>query len=474
MNKNDKKAVKSGFWYTVSSFITKGSTIITTPIFARLMSKDDLGVVSNVSAWVLLLLPLVSFDLYSSLKLAKYDYKDEIEKYSSSIVVYSSLLTMVFYVAAIIFIDPVCNFLEVNETQLHVIFLYCLVHPALSVYQTQNAIFYRYRKSTMVSLGGFFLSTVSGILFVLLSNDKATGRIIGGRGMYILISLIIYIYLLKKGGFSFKYFEYALVISFPLIWHTLSMHLLSSCDRIVITKYCGSEKAALYSIAYTAAHAISLLYHSLGNAWSPWALDQIHTDRYEKHKKVSNVYALLFMVMAVGLLLVGPEILLVLGGKKYMEAVNVIPPALLAVVPQMVYSLYINSENYMKKQKFIAIGTMGAGLINLVLNVIFIPKFGYVAAAYTTFAGYFFLYLFHYFICMKIGMKRFYDSKLYFLIILASIAMIPTSIWLYAHTIIRYIAVAVYFMALITAAILFRDKIALAKDMFFTKKNVKV
>ena len=471
MNKNDKKAIKSGFWYTIASFITKGSTIITTPIFARLMSKEDLGIVSNVSAWVLLLLPLVSFDFYTSIRLAKYDYKDEIDKYSSSVVVYGSLLTMVFYVAAIIFIDPVCSFLEVNETQLHVIFLYFLTHPALSIYQAQNAVFYRYRKSTIVSLVGLFFSTVSGIMFVLLSEDKATGRIIGGRGAYVLIALIIYIYLLKKGGFSFKYFKYAFVISFPLIWHTLSMHLLSSCDKIVITKYFGPEKAALYSIAYTAAHAISLFYHSLNNAWSPWALDQIHEDRYEKHKKVSTVYAQLFMVMAVGLLLVGPEMLLVLGGKKYMEAVNVIPPALLAVVPQMIYSLYINSEYYMKKQKFIAIGTMLAGLINLVLNIIFIPKFGYVAAAYTTFVGYFLLYLFHYYISMKIGMKRFYDNKVYFLIILASIGLMPAFIWLYGHTVIRYICVVVYVLALVTAAILFRDKIVIAKDMFFTKKK---
>ena len=471
MNGTDKKAVKAGFWYTVSSFITKGSSIITTPIFARLMSKEDLGVVSNASAWILLLLPLLSFDFYMSIKLAKYDYKDEIDKYSSSIVVYGSLLTAVFYVAAIIFKGPVCSFLEVNDTQLHVIFLYFLIYPALSVYQAQNAMFYRYRNSTIVSLGSFFFSTVSGITFVLLSEDKATGRIIGVRGAYILIALVIYVYLLKKGGFSFKYFKYALAISFPLIWHTLSMHLLSSCDRIVITKFFGPEKAALYSVAYTAAHAISLLYHSLNDAWSTWALDQIHEDRYEKHKKVSVIYASLFMVMVIGLLLVGPEMLLIIGGKKYMDAVNVMPPALLAVVPQMIYSLYINSENYMKKQKFIAIGTAGAGLLNLVLNLIFIPKFGYVAAAFTTFAGYFCLYLFHYFISMKIGMKRYYDSKVYFLIVLVSIALVPVSIWLYGHTVIRYITLGVYVLALGAAAFLFRDKIVLAKDMFFTRKK---
>lgn len=472
MNKDDKKAVKAGFWYTVSSFITKGSTIITTPIFARLLSKEDMGIVSNISAWVLVLLPLFSFDYYLSVKIARFDYKDELDKYCSSVLVYGSAITFLFYVIAIIFKDFFYGFLEVNEIQLHIMFLYFLIHPALSVYQAQNNIFYRYKASTIVSLGGFFLSTIMEIVFVILSDDKATGRVVGGRGTYILISLVIYIYLLKKGkGVSLKYLKYATAISFPLIWHTLSMHLLSSCDRIVIRKYIGAEAAALYAIAYTSSHAISILYHSMSNAWSPWALIQIHEGNSEKHKNVSRGYVLLFFAGVVGLLLVSPEILLIMGGKKYMEAVNVMPPALLAVAPQMMYSLYINAENYLKKQKYIAIGTTGAALLNLILNLIFIPKFGYVAAAYTTFVGYFCLYLFHYIITMKLGMKSFFDNKLYFIIIVVSAILIPVATWLYRHSIIRYSIVIAYLVALSVTAILFKDKISSIISLFFNKKK---
>ena len=52
-------------------------------------------------------------------------------------------------------------------------------------------------------------------------------------------------------------------------------------------------------------------------------------------------------------------------------------------------------EYYLKKTQYIAAGTMAVALLNVLLNALCIPRFGYVAAAYTTVVSYALYYLFH-------------------------------------------------------------------------------
>ena len=60
---NTKLALKSGFWYVLSTVITKGLAFITTPIFARMMNKTDYGEFSNFAYWQSLLVIVVSLEM---------------------------------------------------------------------------------------------------------------------------------------------------------------------------------------------------------------------------------------------------------------------------------------------------------------------------------------------------------------------------------------------------------------------------
>ena len=110
-------------------------------------------------------------------------------------------------------------------------------------------------------------------------------------------------------------------------------------------------------------------------------------------------------------MLVAPELLLIMGGKEYLETKYLIPPVMVGYVFQFVYSLYVNIEFYHKKQKNIAFGTMIACVINIILNYLLIPKFGYIAAAYTTLIGYISLYVIHYIFVKKLGCTYWYDNR---------------------------------------------------------------
>ncbi len=63
---------------------------------------------------------------------------------------------------------------------------------------------------------------------------------------------------------------------------------------------------------------------------------------------------------------------------------SIIPPIALANYMIFMYTMYVYIEHYYKKTVYITKNTLIAAGLNVILNFILIPKYGYVAAAYTT------------------------------------------------------------------------------------------
>lgn len=459
-NSNGSKALKSGVWYTVCNFLVKGATFLTTPIFTRLLSQSDIGQFANIVAWVSVFTVITTFDLFSSVTLAKFDHGDDMDTYVSSILVLGSLIAAVFYIAFLFVKDWAVEFFAIDERTLHIIFLYMLVYPALQIFQIKSRIYYKYKLSVVFTILTFILSTFTSLICVLIMSDKLQGRILGFYVPLIVFNLVLYVVLFfKSPHIKAKYWKYALIISFPLIWHTLAGNLLSSCDRIIITKVCGTADNALYSVAYTCATLVSVLWSSMNTAWSPWAYDQMNAKTYGNLKKYSKPYTIFFIVVVIGFMLIAPELLYIMGGKSYQKAIYVIPPVMVGLICQFVYSLYVNIEFYEKKQKLIALGTGFAALLNIGLNYLFVPKYGYVAAAYTTMAGYLALCILHYIIVKRLKKSFYYDNKFFAGILAGALVLGILMNFIYRVTALRLGLLAIGVVALIALAVLMRKEL---------------
>ena len=58
------KGVKASFWTIVSSILLKGIGFITLPIFTRLLTTSEYGILSIYSSWVSLLSILLTFTVW--------------------------------------------------------------------------------------------------------------------------------------------------------------------------------------------------------------------------------------------------------------------------------------------------------------------------------------------------------------------------------------------------------------------------
>ncbi len=74
-----------------------------------------------------------------------------------------------------------------------------------------------------------------------------------------------------------------------------------------------------------------------------------------------------------------------------------------------------------KKHRLLQIGSVASAIVNILLNMIFIPRLGIIAAGYTTVFTYFLLFIFHYNIAKKITNKRSDTKKICIIIIFVSI-----------------------------------------------------
>ncbi len=445
----NNKVIKSGIWYTICNFLVKGLTFITMPIFTRIMTSSDIGNFSNITSWFNILAIITTFEIYSSVSIARFDYKDKLNEYISSSLILGTLITFMFYIIVLIFNSFFINLFNMDLKTINIIFIYLLFYPSIQMFMIKNQINYNYKNTIVLTMINAICSTLFSVLFALFFSNKLYGRIIGYFIPLTIVAFMVYVYIIFKGKkISIQYWKYALKISFPLIWHLLAGYILSSSDRIMITKLISPEANALYSVSYTLSMAVSILWTSMNNSWSPWAYDQMDKKNFHNLREKSKPYTLFFLIIVFIFMLFTPELLLIMGGRNYIQAKYVMPPVMVGYIFQFIYSLYVNIEFYHKKQKNIAIGTIIAAVINVILNLIFIPMFGYIAAAYTTLFGYFILLLIHFLFVKKMKCTNWYDTNFFVKVSILAICSVIVFNIFYMYSIIRYILIIIVIVLL--------------------------
>lgn len=165
-----------------------------------------------------------------------------------------------------------------------------------------------------------------------------------------------------------------------------------------------------------------------------------------------------------------PEAIGVLGGDGYEEGIACVLPIVLGIVCQYIYTHYVNIELHLKKTKYVSIGTVAAALVNMGLNCYFIPKYGFVAAAYTTFASYFLLMIGHFFITRMLLKIKLYNDGFLFISMLITTAAGTIVALTYSTTLLRY---SLIFIGFVSFLIVYRQNVSdLVKKMHKHKKSV--
>lgn len=472
INKNDKKALKSGVWYVMINVLIKFIGFLSLPIFLRIMNENEVGKFETFNSFLSLMLPIITLSFSSSIAVAKFEFKNNINDYIKSVLVLGSFISIAFFLVTILIWPFIRSIINIDFKYLLVLYVYSVFAPSLDMLQTKSRLEYNYVLSSILSLisGGLFV--IVSLIITHYAHNKLNGRIYGYYIPMIILCICVYIYfVVKSNGVKRQYWRFCIVVSVPLVFHTVSGVVLSLFDRIMIDSMIGDKETAHYSVAYSCAMIIEILWYSLNQAWAPWAYEKMDKNEGDILKKISKIYLIVFGIIVVFFMLLSPEVLWFIGGNTYKFAKDVIPPVMCGFVFQLVYSLYVNIETLEKKTIYVAIGTMIASLVNIVLNFFLLPLFGYVAAAYTTLIGYIVLFCLHFLFVYKMKKTYWYDSSfnISFLFVFLVISCIIKL--LYNYTVIRYSIIL--FLLVITVILLFKYKKIIKEllGVFFHKKE---
>lgn len=409
MNKN----LKAALFYLFGNIFNKAIAFITIPIFTRIMTTSDYGIVNTYLSCVSIMSLIVGLSLGNSIRSAYKDFKENLDEYIASILFLGLINFLVIIILTVLIGTHYIDFISMD------LVILCLIQSFMSFISSTMTIKYmmgmEYIKKTMLlSLPNIVTVILALICLMNMTNDKYYGRIIPN---VIVVSFVGIYYLIKyfrisKKYINFKYWKYALTLSIPLVFHGLSLNILSSSDRIMITAFNGSSESGIYSLIYNFSMILLVITSSIESVWIPWFNRKVESGQQDEINIMVKKYIDLVVVATIFILMIGPEILRILAPEEYWEGNILIPPIMVGSFFVFLYSISVNLEYYYKSTKIIALNTLYASIINLILNLIFIPMYGSTAAAFTTVFSYVFSFAIHYLASRKLD-KQLFPIRIY-------------------------------------------------------------
>lgn len=172
----------------------------------------------------------------------------------------------------------------------------------------------------------------------------------------------------------------------------------SLSDRYILGFFRGSAEIGIYSVSYAISEQSIFFVVSLFlMASSPigfhiWESQGVEASR-EFMKKLTRYYLLVALPAAVGLSILAKPIVHILVAPQYYQGYMIIPLVAFGAFLVGVAHRFTTGLAYHKRTDILMLCYLGSVILNIALNFIFIPKYGYMAAAGTTFVSYAFLLL---------------------------------------------------------------------------------
>ena len=188
---------------------------------------------------------------------------------------------------------------------------------------------------------------------------------------------------------SFEALKRMLAFGLPYIPSVMAVLVIDVSDRYLVRRFAGLDEAGVYNIVYKFGMVMALATAAFRSAWLPFFLS---LSRREDGRPICARMMTYFLAAGVALCMAVTlfldEIVGRMAGPSFLRGKWVVPVVLASY---LTYGLYVNlmAGVYVKERTRILPGIVGLGAgINLLLNLLLIPRLGMMGAAWSTLAAY--------------------------------------------------------------------------------------
>jgi O-antigen/teichoic acid export membrane protein len=180
-----------------------------------------------------------------------------------------------------------------------------------------------------------------------------------------------------------------LIFSLPLVPHAASQWVLQISDRLILSHYVDGDRLGLYYVGYSVGSVATFLVFAMTKAMSPIITAELKAKGDSSRVRRLGTYW--FGAIVLGCLLVaiyGADVIKIFAPNKFLDAAVIVPIIALGTVAYGIYTIVSSALWYSMRTGWIPLLTAAAAMVNVGLNLLFIPRFGIKAAAWNTAAGF--------------------------------------------------------------------------------------
>jgi O-antigen/teichoic acid export membrane protein len=385
-------AKKNATIYLVASFSSFGISILTLPIFTRLMTPEDFGKTLIFLIFGKLIVGFVNFNLHYSTYRYYFDHKNDISDFKSLNSTNLLFLLICFIISilvvAIISKYIVLNFYKNQFTEgLLLLSLFSGILDYFFLYFT--TILTALQKSisfAFLTILNSLLNVAFSIYFIISLNLTYIGRIYGIVVSQI-VMLVIIIFFCRKTitlNFNFNFLKKSLKLTSPMIPQMALGISQNYLDKSLLSYTKGAASLGFYSLGLNFANILKVIMDSIEKAWSPFFFKNAQENTDKSKLTIANAFmtlAYLYMTIGIGVIYFSEEAIKLLTTKEYYPAIYVVP----IYVYYYLFSIFgyiANSQlSLTEKIKYILPGSIAGTVVNIIFNIILISKFGAIGAA---------------------------------------------------------------------------------------------
>ena len=379
--------------YLFGNVAAQALGLISMPIFTRLLTEADYGVVSIFMATIGLVSTIFYLNITDGVSRYYYDkQRTDFGEFLSSILQIIGILSLPAVLIILFYEDQLMDLLSLSsDLSLFLLFgvvfsvlmkLFRQIHVAEKksrAFVTVNVI----QAYSGFGLSWLFIATWGGAGYYLRLLGVVIAQVCSG--MWMLFKTIQYV---KWAPLNWKHVKYSLQFALPRLPFVLSAVILSQFDRIMIGNLIGAEQSGLYSVGYNVGGLSLLIITAVTPALLPNFYRLMNEDQFAVVDKLNNQILWIINVAGAGLMLGGGLLLTLLADAKFHFGARVIPAVVMGYMFYALAGVYNRYSSYYKLTILQSIGAILAGATNIILNLIWLPKFGIIAAAYTTSISY--------------------------------------------------------------------------------------
>lgn len=428
---NAKSLIKGSLVLVISNIVLKAMGFLLLPLYTTYLTPADYGILDMANTFISLLTGFGTLCLDTGFYTFYYDEKSEDyrrEVLNSTFCIH--IIVSIIPIVMILFSKSI-SFMLYKSTDKSLIVSIALMVISTTMFtvipSAKIRIDNKMKTFAKINISISLIAIVLNILFVVkfkmgFYSLITTSLITNG------IQILIYFSILKK-EINIKLFNYSLSkkilrYTLPLIPGSIAYWIVTLSDRYLIGHFYSQSDIGIYAIANKLVIMLTIFTGAFITSWPSFLFsNKDEENSKDKYKIALNYFFFIFSCLALIISVFSKEIVILMSDEKYWSAYKMVSYLIFGELAMSMAYISGAGLNIAKRSTLAMIVSWIIAILNIVLNFIFMPKYGPMVAAITTMICYFLAFYLNYLFAQKVypinfDMKRI--ISIYFILLIIS------------------------------------------------------